>query len=138
MVRPKRQVLATYAESSAPPDELPESHIIARVIKGEGNNLFRVQEAKGKKLLVELPSQFRSTFFLRRGGFVVVNLAAFAERDNKLDGEIVNLVREEKAWRKQSYWPAEFAKKQYEDSEDESEEESNVGKMPPSDSEEED
>lgn len=136
MVRPKRQVLATYAESSAPPDDLGEDHIIARVIKGEGNNLFRVQEPKGKPLLVELPSQFRSTFFLRRGGFVVVNLAAFAERDNKLDGEIVNLVREEKAWRKQTYWPEEFAKKQYEDSEDESEEESNGGKMPPSDSEE--
>lgn len=135
MGRPKRQVLATYAESSAPPDDLPESHIIARVIKGEGNNLFRVQEAEGMSLLVELPSQFRSTFFLRRGGFVVVNLAAFAERDNKLDGEIVNLVREEKAWRKQSYWPLEFAKK-HEDSEDENEEESNVGKMPPSDSEE--
>ena len=66
----------------------------------------------------------------------MVDTTAFEERDNKLDGEIVTVVREEREWRKQKYWPVEFAKKIFYDS-DEDEEESNMGKMPPSDSEEE-
>ena len=84
----------------------------------------------------------------------MVDTTAFGDRDNKLDGEIVNIVRDEKHWRKQTYWfvhftsrdtlsvlmvryrPSEFVKKSTypEDSEDEK---STVGKLPPSDSEEE-
>lgn len=57
-------------------------------------------------------------------------------RQNKLDGEIINVVRDEHLWRKESYWPKEFVKSSayLEDSEDE---ESTVGRMPPSDSEDE-
>jgi len=53
-------------------------------------------------------------------------------RENKLDGEIINVIRDEREWRKESYWPREFVKKTSypEDSEEES---SIVGKMPPSD-----
>ena len=76
----------------------------------------------------------------------MVDTAAFEDRENKLSGEIVNVVRDEKQWRKQAYWsversfrcrpltdnprPAEFIKRSMypEDSEDE---ESTVGKMPP-------
>ncbi|KAL8833188.1 MAG: hypothetical protein Q9170_004445 [Blastenia crenularia] len=133
MARPKRSLLATAQETSSPPASLEKGHVIARVGKAEGKNLYSVERASiTKPLLVELASPFRSRIWIKRGGYVVVDTEAFADRDNKLDGEIVNIVRDEKVWRKQSYWPTEFAKKSSypEDSEDEN---SNVGRMPPSD-----
>lgn len=67
-----------------------------------------------------------------------MDLDAMKERENKLDGEIVNVVRNEKEWRKQTYWPKEFVQRiSYADEDDSDEEESNAGKMPPSDSEDE-
>lgn len=132
MGRPKREVLATFDETLNPPATLPPHHCICRVLKAAGNNLFNVEDAAGKKLLVELPAQFRSKFWIKRRGYVLVNTQAFAERDNKLDGEIVNLVGDERIWRKLNYWPKEFEKRDvYEDSDEDEEEESNVGKMPP-------
>ena len=132
MGRSKREVLATFDETLNPPSALPEHHMICQVVKAAGNNLFNVQDAKKSKMLVELPAQFRSKFWIKRGGYVLVDTSAFDERDNKLDGEIVNLVGDERIWRKLSYWPKGFEKRNmYEDS-DSQEEESNVGKMPPS------
>lgn len=132
MGRSKREVLATFDETLTPPTTLPEHHMICQVVKAAGNNLFNVRDAKTEELLVELPAQFRSKFWIKRGSYVLVNTAAFEERDNKLDGEIVNLVGDERTWRKLSYWPKEFVKKNnYEDSDSE-QEASNAGKMPPS------
>ena len=60
-----------------------------------------------------------------------------AERDNKIQGEILNVVGDEKLWRKRSYWPKEFIKRPIVTSSDSDDEErSNVGQMPPSDEEE--
>lgn len=133
MGRPKREVLATFDETLNPPAELPEHHVLCKVAKAAGNNLWNVQDAAKVQMLVELPAQFRSKFWIKRGGFVLVNTAAFDERLNKLDGEIVNLVGDERVWRKQKYWPKEFEKQNmYEDSDEDEEDESNVGKMPPS------
>ena len=107
--------------------------MIARVIGAAGKNLYNVELPSSSTLLVELEAKFRSTIWLKRGGYVVVDNSTLADRENKIDGEIVNVVRDEKTWRKASYWPKEFAKKPafVDDEED-----SNVGKMP-SDSEEE-
>ena len=105
MARPKRNLLATAAETSSPPSSLDQGHSIAVVKKAEGNNLYSVELPSGKEpLLVELPSRFRSQIWIRRGGYVVVNTLAFDDRENKLGGEIVNVVRDEKHWRKQAYW----------------------------------
>ncbi|KAL8942481.1 MAG: hypothetical protein Q9211_001375 [Gyalolechia sp. 1 TL-2023] len=133
MARPKRNLLATAQETSSPPATLDECHAIARVRTAEGQNLYAVElPSNTKPLLVELPSRFRSQIWIKRGGYVVVDTTAFADRDNKLDGEIVNVVRDEREWRKQSYWPSEFDKKSSYPA-DSDEEESHVGKMPPSD-----
>ncbi|KAL8737560.1 MAG: hypothetical protein Q9181_001575 [Wetmoreana brouardii] len=133
MARPKRNLLATAQETSSPPASLHPNHAIARVRKAEGKNLYSVDLPSGAKpLLVELPSRFRSQIWIKRDGYVLVDTAAFDDRDNKLDGEIVNVVRDEKEWRKQSYWPPEFVKKStYPEGSDE--EESIMGKLPPSD-----
>lgn len=105
MGRPKRNFLATAEETSTPPASLDANHAIARVKKAEGKNLYSVELSPGdRSLLVELPSRFRSQIWIKRGGYVVVDTSVFENRDNKLDGEIVNVVREEKQWRKQGYW----------------------------------
>ena len=127
---PRRKLQETVEATLTPPDKLAQQQSIARVIKAEGNNLYSVELASAKQLLVELPARFRSTIWLKRGGFVVVDTAALADRENKLDGEIVNVVRDERQWRKESYWPKEFGKIMAAMA-SRDDEESTVGKMPP-------
>ncbi|KAF2659163.1 nucleic acid-binding protein [Lophiostoma macrostomum CBS 122681] len=136
MPRPKRNLHATVEDTLTPPSSLSEGQRIAQITKAAGNNLYNAELAGGKAVLVELESKFRSTIWIKRGSYVVVDTSALADRDNKLDGEIVNVVRDEKQWRKMSYWPKEFTKKSSY-TEDSDEEESRVGKLPPTDSEEE-
>ncbi|TGJ84159.1 hypothetical protein E0Z10_g4599 [Xylaria hypoxylon] len=135
MVRPKRDVHAAAEESITPPGELTPSQSVARVIKAEGNSLYSCSLPSQQTVLVELAARFRNTIWIKRGGYVLVDLTPPDETKGKVEGEIVNVVREEKEWRKRNYWPKGFAKTTYEDDEDE---ESTVGKMPPSDSESED
>jgi len=128
MARSKRHLIAIAEETSTPPVVLQLDQSIARVVKGEGKNLYSVELPNNKQLLVELPARFRSTIWMKRGGFVLIDMSAFEDRENKLGGEIINVVRDEKQWRKQAYWPPEFVKKSaYPDDSDD--EESTVGKM---------
>ncbi|RYN39016.1 hypothetical protein AA0113_g1093 [Alternaria arborescens] len=135
MARPKRNVLATIDSTITPPDAMSPNHVIARITKAEGKNIYAAELPDGKPVLAELEARFRSTVWIKRGSYVVVDTSALADRENKLDGEIVNVVRDEKAWRKMAYWPKEFVKKSTY-VEDSDEEESTVGKMPPTDSDE--
>ncbi|KAJ0346782.1 hypothetical protein KNSL1_007058 [Colletotrichum chrysophilum] len=133
MARTKRTAQAAAEETLNPPDTLEKNQAIVRVIKAEGNNLYNCELPNKKNLVLELAQRFRNTIWIKRGGYVLAE--RYDEADGRVMGEIINVVRDEKAWRKQPYWPKEFAKTRYEDEEDESD--SNVGKMPPSDSEDE-
>ena len=135
MPPPRRKLQATVEETLYPPVVLNDGQHIARIKSAAGNNLYNVELADTKMLLVELDARFRSSIWLKRGGFVLVDTKTLADRENKIDGEIVNVVRDEKAWRKASFWPKEFAKKSVIIDQSE-EEESTVGKMPPSDDDE--
>jgi probable RNA-binding protein EIF1AD len=104
MARPKRNVLATALESSTPPTTLSLTQAIARVVNAAGNNLYSVELPSGKTLLVEMPSRFRNTIWVKRGGYVLIDTNSSGDRDNKLNGGIVNVVRDEKDWRKEPYW----------------------------------
>ncbi|KAJ5636177.1 uncharacterized protein N7484_009490 [Penicillium longicatenatum] len=133
---PRRKVLATAQETMTPPDELAETHMIVRAIKATGNNIYLIESADKQQMLVELPAKFRSTFWIKRGSYLVIDTKASDERDNKIGGEIINIVRDEKAWRKAPFWPKEFVKQPvYTGGDSDSEEESRVGKMPSSDEE---
>ncbi|KAI1119605.1 hypothetical protein F5Y14DRAFT_446139 [Nemania sp. NC0429] len=135
MGRPKRDIRAAAEESTTPPDDLSPSQQVARVIKAEGNSLYSCLLPSQQTVLVELAARFRNTIWIKRGGYVVVDLSHPEEKRGKVDGEIANVVHEEKEWRKKSYWQ-EFAKATVDD--DVEDEESTVGRMPPSDSEEDD
>ena len=104
MARPKRNVLATAQETSTPPATLSPTQAIACVVKAAGNNLYSVELPSGKTLLVEMPSRFRNTIWVKRGGYVLIDTDSSSDRDNKLGGDIVNVVRDEKDWRKELYW----------------------------------
>ncbi|KAF7559647.1 hypothetical protein G7046_g4507 [Stylonectria norvegica] len=138
MGRPKkRNVLAAAEESMTPPDVLKPSQSLVRVIKPEGNNLYTCELPNKKELVFELAQRFRNTIWIKRGGFVLAERYKVESHAGRAMGEIVNVVRDEKLWRKQAYWPKEFSKSAYDMSD--SEDDSNVGKMPPrSDSEDED
>jgi len=136
MPRPKRDILAAAQAAVEPPETLPEYHFIARIIKAQGGSLFRVALPDGKELLVELAIKLRNTFWLKRNNFVVVDGDALADRDNKLGGEICTVILEDKEWRKMSWWPKEFVKSNAYQAESD-DEESNVGKLPPSYSDDE-
>ncbi|RYP70383.1 hypothetical protein DL771_005504 [Monosporascus sp. 5C6A] len=132
MGRPKRDIRAAAEATTTPPDQLAASQSIAKIIKAEGNNLYSCSLPDNRTVLVELAARFRNTIWIKRGGFVLVDLTPAEDHKGKVEGEIVNVVREEREWRKRSYWPKEFTKPTLDD--DDSEEDSNVGKMPPSDS----
>ena len=137
--RPKRQILADASAASTPPATLPPTHRIARVVRARGNNVFALTlpGAKKDEALAELASNLRSTFWIRRGAFVVIDEAALAARENKLVGEIVTVIMEVKRWRKMGYWPEEFREVIEEDESEEGESEVVVGMAQSEDEEEE-
>lgn len=104
MGKPKRNISTTAEETSTPPSALTFSQSIARVIKAEGNSLYSCTLPGNKTVLVELPSRFRNTIWIKNGGYVLVDTKDADVRQNKIDGEIINVVRDEHMWRKQSYW----------------------------------
>jgi probable RNA-binding protein EIF1AD len=105
MGRPKRSIAAAAEESLNPPDELTPSQSLARVVKAEGNNLYTCELPNKKTVLLELEQKFRNTVWIKRGGYVLVDLGSADERKNsRVVGEIINVVRDERLWRKQAYW----------------------------------
>ncbi|KAI2620053.1 nucleic acid-binding protein [Hypoxylon sp. NC1633] len=135
MGRPKRDIRAAAEQSTTPPDQLTDVQSLAKVIKAEGNNLYSCSVPSRQTVLVELAPRFRNTIWIKRRGYVLVDLTPPKEQKGKVEGEIVNVVRDEKEWRKQIYWPKEFPQSTYQDEE---EEDSTVGRMPPSDPEDDD
>lgn len=104
MGRPKRNLFAAAEETSSPPSALTDTQIIARVIKAEGNNLYSCSLPTQKTVLVELPSRFRNIIWIKRGGYVLIDTKEADVRQNKIDGEILSVVRGEDLWRKEPYW----------------------------------
>jgi probable RNA-binding protein EIF1AD len=141
MPKPRRNIQAAAEETLTPPDALAPGQKIARVHGGAGNNLYTLELPSRETLLAELPAKFRSTIWMKRGSYVVVDTAALAGRGNKLGGEIVNIVGDEKAWRKLPYWPVEFPAKTAaygRDSDSDGERDDDGPRMPPSDEDDDD
>lgn len=104
MGRPKRNILAAAEEAMTPPDQLGPNQSLVRVVKPEGNNLFMCEFASKKPIVLELAQRFRNTIWIKRGGFVLAERYEDSKSDGRALGEIVNVVRDEKLWRKQAYW----------------------------------
>ncbi|RKF58242.1 S1-like domain-containing protein [Golovinomyces cichoracearum] len=138
MGRPKRNIMAVVEETCNPPTSLSSTESIARIVRAEGNNIYSCSlPNQDSVILVELPSRFRNTIWLKRGGYVLIDTKEATTRQNKIHGVISNIVRLEHLWRKQPYWPKQFIKATDHFRDENDGQESTVGKMPPLDSEEE-
>jgi probable RNA-binding protein EIF1AD len=104
MGRPKRNVLAAAEASLTPPDALEPHQSLVRVTKPEGNNFWTCELPDGKTILLELAQRFRNTIWIKRGGFVLAERYQESREETRAAGEIINVVRDEKLWRKQPYW----------------------------------
>ena len=113
--------------SNDPPSQLLNSQYVARIAKPHGNSLYTVEVPSKDEFLVELPVRFRNAIWVKRGGFVLVETEGFKE--GKVNGEIVEVIRDEKAWTKMTYWwvfffsrlifrPDEFKRKDESDEEE--------------------
>ncbi|KAF2723903.1 nucleic acid-binding protein [Polychaeton citri CBS 116435] len=134
MPNSKRNVDAVYQATLSPPGELTATQQIARLRQAAGNNLYHLELSDGTSAMAELEAKFRSTIWIKRGSFVLVDSAGIADRDNKLSGIIINVVGNEREWRKMPFWPNQFQAKKSsyaDDSDDEG------PTMPPSDPEDE-
>lgn len=104
MGKPKRNVVAASQAAATPPDSLMPTQSIARFVKAEGNSVYTCSLPDGKTILVELPSRFRNTVWMKRGGFVLIDTKEASMRQNKLDGDIVCVIHNDSDWRKMPYW----------------------------------
>ncbi|KAF3932326.1 hypothetical protein ABW19_dt0209314 [Dactylella cylindrospora] len=130
MPKPKasRRKLADIEEITAvPPDSLTDTQSVGRVLKATGNNLYIVKLPGDVELLVELQQRFRSSVWIRRNGFVLVDRENLSGKDIKIQGEIINVIRNEKAWTKMPYWPQEFLRTDTQSDSEESNSEDEVG-----------
>jgi probable RNA-binding protein EIF1AD len=102
--RTKQRVYAVFDEASTPPNALTSTQTIARVIKPGGNGCYVCALPDKQTILAELPSRFNSTVWFKPGNYVVVDTKDAMLKGSKIGGEILNIVRDEHAWRKESYW----------------------------------
>ena len=104
--KPPRSIVSTLDDLTSAPPESPllGSLMIGRISQAQGKYLFTCVFPSGEIVLAELAQIFRGKAWLRRGGYVLVDRTAFEDRGNKIEGQIVNVVRNEKAWRKMDYW----------------------------------
>lgn len=103
------------AAVGTPLDGLKDTQTVAKVAQAKGSNIYEVvlPEAFYKshgfstaEAQVEMPPKFRQTVWVKRGGFVVVDVTP----DDKIAGDIIEIVVDDRTWRKMPYWPAEFKK----------------------------
>lgn len=104
MGRPNRGVQAAADETLTPPPALTDQQALVRVVRPEGNNLFTCALPDASTLVLELAQRFRNTIWVKRGGFALAERYEAGATDTRAQGEIINIVRGEKAWRKMAYW----------------------------------
>jgi probable RNA-binding protein EIF1AD len=91
-----------YETPNEPPDSLTPAQFIGRITKAHGNAIYTVEISSKSDLVVELPTKFLNAIWVRRGGYVLVETDGYNE--GKVNGGIIEVITDEKPWRKMSYW----------------------------------
>ena len=110
MPRPKRDIQAVAQETVHPTQTASQDlRPLPELKQSAGNNLYHLELPTSEVILAELPARFRSTIWIKRGSFVPGRyFCTRGSGETSSVARFVNVVRDEKAWRKMSYWPAEF------------------------------
>ncbi|SPN99903.1 related to eukaryotic translation initation factor eIF1a-like protein [Cephalotrichum gorgonifer] len=129
--RSKAQISKAH-EALEPPATLLPGQIIARIEKALGHARYACLLPNKTTVIADLDERFRQAVWVERGNYVLLERYDPKEVEDDAVAKIINIAKDEKRWRKMSYWPVEFPKFQDPGSDDE---DSRVGMMPPSDSE---
>lgn len=113
----KKQVMQEALEEYPVPSA---QVLVAKVAEARGNHTYEVilppeaKETEGtssgkeedRKTLAYLPPRFRNLLWVRRGGYVLVDVSEADHRDNKLGGEVIAVLRpaQTKYIRRQGLW----------------------------------
>lgn len=91
--------------------ELGPGQVVGRVIQACGENIYEVETSDGDSQLYQLPKRLRHVTFIKRGSFVFIG-DDNTRGDGKVRGDIEVVVIDHflNELRKQSYWPARFAR----------------------------
>lgn len=95
-----REVLEDYPE--------PENdQYIVRIFGPRGNNLHEVERDDGSRFLCSMPTKFRKSVWIKRGGFVIVEPI---EEGEKVKAEIAHILFPEQIrhLQKRGLWPKAF------------------------------
>ena len=101
--RSKAQITRAL-DSLSPPDALEANQIIARVDKSLGHSRYSCQLPNKSLVVVELDERFRQTGWVERGNYVLLERYAASQVEDEAVGKIINIAKDEKAWRKMPYW----------------------------------
>ncbi|EJU06255.1 hypothetical protein DACRYDRAFT_12978 [Dacryopinax primogenitus] len=104
----RRRNLQAATEQPPSPDSFAPNQVICLVGQSKGSNVFEVTDVTGQTLLVELPSKFRKSVWIRRGSYVIV--ARTEELSGtKLQGVIEFVITADllKEWKRKGLWLVE-------------------------------
>ncbi|MFH4978288.1 hypothetical protein AB6A40_004997 [Gnathostoma spinigerum] len=101
----KRRIVTKQAETEL---ILPDDTVsIVKVTAARGNNLHEVEDEKGNKYLVSMPTKFRKSVWIKRGQFLFIKPI---EEGDKVKGEISHILDDENVLyiRENKLWPERF------------------------------
>jgi len=88
-----------------------ETEKIARVTELRGSNICEVEIPEGEKFLVQLPTKFRKTVWVKRGNYVIINRpTAWDNMQYKVKAMVQHILFPDqiKYLKNESLWPKEF------------------------------
>lgn len=87
--------------------ELKYEQEIVKILSCPGSNLHEVENSKGDKFLVSLPTKFRKNIWIKRGDFVIIEPI---KEGDKVKAEIIRNLRNDqiKDLKLQGLWPECF------------------------------
>ena len=108
MPRSKAQVSKALSALD-PPDALLPKQIIARVDKALGHAQYACLLPSKTVVTADLDERFRQTVWVERGNYVLLERYDPKEVDGEAVAKIVKIAKDEKLWRKMSYWCVLFS-----------------------------
>jgi len=101
--RAKGQILRAQT-ALAIPDTLEANQIIARVDRALPRGQYNCLLPNKSIVVVDLDERFRQTIWVQRNNYVLLERYPPKEVEGEAVAKIINIVVDEKQWRKMPYW----------------------------------
>ncbi|XP_030762834.1 probable RNA-binding protein EIF1AD [Sitophilus oryzae] len=103
-MRRKHVLLEVFRHGFSTPSEHQR---IVKVLASRGNNLHEVEDSDGSRFLVTMPTKFRRTIWIIRGGYILIEPI---QEGKKVKGKIVRILNNEQIQHfiQENVWPDAF------------------------------